>query len=374
MNKKEIYYLLAGILSLRAKPETAKDVAAKLPREKIDWQQWVYWGSKNLVLQSLYISLKNNQLITYLPADLVDYLEEVHRLNFERNQKIIQQAKTIQNTFISKGIECVFMKGVGNIVDGLYHDFGERMVYDIDILVEEEKLLNAAQALIDAGYHTQKSFNSKAYPSTMHYPILLREDYVAGVELHRLPVQYHYVKCFSSQKVFETRRKSANEPELWVMSDSNRMIHNFLHSQLMHNGHYHADISFRDLYDFLLLSSKQDTLKVFDEFGYFRKKSWAYMQLMHRVFDIPLPVSAKTKRGGSWFLARHNFTLKLNRKQLSVYHLIINSFIKYMALPIRTIFDSNARNYVFSRLGNRHWYKQHFDAYRRKFSRREPLG
>lgn len=362
---------MARILSLKSQPERAEEVVVKFPRNKEDWQQWVYWGSKNLVLQSLYISLKNNGLIASLPGDLCEYLSEIHRLNFERNQKIIQQAKTIQNTFYANGIECIFLKGVGNILDGLYADIGERMVYDIDILIEDGKMLDAAQHLLDDGYHTQKAFNAKAYPSTMHYPILLREDYAAGVELHRLPVQYHYIKSFSSQKVFETRRKSANEPELWVMSDSNRMIHNFLHSQLMHNGHYHANISLRDLYDFLLLSSKQDALKVFDEFGFYKNKSWAYIRLIHKVFDIPLPNSAKTKRGESWLLARHNFTLKLNRKQMAAYHLIINSFIKYIALPLRTIFDRNARNYVFSRLRNKHWYRQHLNAYRRKFSRKK---
>lgn len=367
MNKKQLYYLISHILALNSKPETAAEIINALPSKKEDWQKWVQLGSKHLVLQSLYLSFKNNKLLSYLPDDLRGDLEYIHKLNVDRNQKISIQAKDIKNQLKSNEIECVFMKGTGNIFDNLYSDIGERMLYDIDILVEEDQMLKAAEILLGSGYHTQKRFNPKAYPSTMHYPILLREDCVAGVEIHRLPVQYHYLKTFDNKSVFESKKLASANEGFWVMNDTHKIIHNFMHSQLMHNGHYHADVSLRNLYDLLLLSQREDLVKVFSDFNHYKGQSRAYIDLMYKVFGLSNPNSVKKSFKTRFFLYRHNLTLTLSRRKMAVYHFIITAFIKYVALPIRTLFDKNARNYVFSRLGNRHWYREHLNAYRRKY-------
>jgi hypothetical protein len=373
MNKKDIYYLVSQILSLSVRPNIANELIEMLPKDKNDWENWVQMGNKHLVLQTLYVALKNNKLLQFLPADLVEYLQYIHRLNVERNLKIVLQAKAVKDIFEREGIAHVFMKGTANIVDGLYGDIGERLVYDIDILVDENRMLNAADALIASGYKTQKKFNPKAYPSTMHYPILVKDDCVSGVEIHRLPVQYLYVKRFSAERVFETKRLSKSEENFWVMSDSNRIIHNFMHSQLMHNGHYHADVSLRDLYDLLLLSQRENAAKVFEDFKYYQLKSNAYLNLMHKVFSIPYSSSNKKRRNNSFFRARHYLTVIMSRKQRVLYHFFVASLIKYVVLPFRTIFNTNARNYVFSRLKNPHWYSEHINAYKRKFSKRRKI-
>lgn len=73
------------------------------------------------------------------------------------------------------------------------------------------------------------------------------------------------------------------------MSDTNKIIHNFIHSQLMHNAHYHADVSLRNLYDMLLLNQREDAFKALGHFKHFERKSMAYLKLMYRVFDLPFP-------------------------------------------------------------------------------------
>jgi len=135
MTRKQAFSSLAGVLSLRKMPSRANEILKTLPKQKSDWELFVEIGSQHLVLQSVYINLLNAQLLKSLPADLVEYLEHIHRLNFERNGKILKQAVSIQQLLSEAGIGCIFMKGVGNIFDNLYHDLGERMVYDIDILV-----------------------------------------------------------------------------------------------------------------------------------------------------------------------------------------------------------------------------------------------
>ncbi|HNS30347.1 MAG TPA: hypothetical protein PKL52_07425, partial [Tenuifilaceae bacterium] len=108
--------------------------------------------------------------------------------------------------------------------------------------------------------------------------------------------------------------------------------------------------------------------KALGHFKHFERKSMAYLKLMYRVFDLPLP--EKLIQSRSLLIKRHDRILSMSHRQLVFHHFIINSLIKYIVLPFRTLFDKNARNYVFSRLGNRHWYSEHFNAYKRKFGKR----
>lgn len=364
MNKKQIYYLISRTLSLDFRPGKADEIKAMLPRKKEDWQKWVKTGSDHLVLQSLYLTLKNHRLLPCLPDELCEYLEYIYNLNLQRNRKMMIQARQIRDLLNKAGIDCIFMKGTGNIFDGLYRDEGERMVYDLDILVEDGNMVRVAEMLLDNGYRTHKKFDPGAYSSTMHYPILVKEDCVAGVEIHRLPVHHQYLKAFTTEKVFATKKPSAKEKGLPVMDDRNKIIHNFIHSQLMHNGHYHADVSLRDLYDLLLLSQRENICKTFSEFKYYGRKSKAYMLLMYRVFDLHAPKNLTKK---PFFFARHKMAVSMGKKQKMVYHFAVQSFKKYVAFPVRTIWDKNTRNYVFSRLRKKGWYREHLNAYRRRY-------
>lgn len=367
MDKRQLYYLVSHLLALNLKPELAHEIRSALPKEKNDWQRFVVLGSRHLVLSSIYLSIQRNGLIDLFPEDLINDLQYIHQLNSRRNQSIINQAIEVRDELRSKGIECVFMKGTGNIFDGLYEDLGERMVYDIDILVEEDMMLEAVEVLLSVGYKSQKKFNPKAFPSTMHYPILLREDHVAGVEIHRLPVQYQYLKTFNTKSVFDLKRDASLHKGFWVMDDSHKVIHNFMHSQLMHSGHYHGDVSLRSLYDLLLLSRKVEVERVLSEIKHYKGEGKAYLSLMNKVFEL----DQKVRKGGglktSCLLLRHYLTLRLGQKILLLYHFLITSTLKYIALPIRAFYNKNARNYIFSRLANKHWYREHINAYRRKY-------
>ena len=44
---------------------------------------------------------------------------------------------------LANNISPIFLKGTGNILEGLYEDVGERMVGDIDFLFSEEDFFKA---------------------------------------------------------------------------------------------------------------------------------------------------------------------------------------------------------------------------------------
>ena len=362
MTRRHTYYLIARTLALDLHPDRAGEIVKNLPVKETHWQLLVKTSSDNMILPSFFLALQRHNLLQHLPADLQQYLQQILELNRERNLNVIRQAWEVRDLLKKNDIPCLFMKGTGNILDGLYSDTGERMVYDLDVLVPEDKMLTAAQLMEAQGYHTQKKFNPRALESTMHYPILLREDQVAGVEIHRMPVQYLYRKSFHGHTIFENAVESQSEKGFLLMNYSHRIIHNFLHAQLMHSGHYNARVSLRDLYDLLLLSRQADVMETLNRFAHYRSKSTAYLKLMHKVFGLEMPAELKHTRRGNFFLRRHERVMKMGSKQLKWHLVTIMVLQKYVVLPARVLWNRQARNYVFSRLLDPAWYGRHSKA------------
>lgn len=76
-------------------------------------------------------------LLQYLPEELVNYMIHITDLNRERNKQIIKQAKEINSLLLANDITPIFLKGTGNLLEGLYADIAERMVGDIDFIVSK---------------------------------------------------------------------------------------------------------------------------------------------------------------------------------------------------------------------------------------------
>ncbi len=365
VNKKQTYYLISRILALDFCPGTSQDIIKDLPKTKAQWQALVSLGSSHLVLPAVYLSLKRHQLLIHLPEDLEEYLQYVHDLNVKRNGKIIQHCKDIRALLHAKDIAIVFMKGTGHLLDGLYGDIGERMMYDIDVLVAEDEMLNAARLLEENGFRPVKEFLPRALASTMHYPLLQRDDFIAGIEVHRLPTQYFYRKNFSGEMVFSFLKKAHMDEDLWVMNNKLKILHNFIHSQLMHGGHYHGDVSLRDLYDMLLLSKREPLYETFAGYGNYRSKAIGYQKLMYKVFRLPVPENLQNSSRGNFFLVRQEWTLNMSKRSLAIFHLLMMGIKKYISLPLHVIWNKDARNYVFARLLKPSWYASHFKALKR---------
>ena len=135
---------IADILSFESDKTLLKE---RLERETMDWDHLVRLGSSHLVLPAIYCRLKAKQLLNTLPMELESYLKEITDLNRERNQQLLAEAQQISQWFQEANIDHVFLKGTAMLASGYYEDLGERMVGDIDILVEESSLIKSFKFL-----------------------------------------------------------------------------------------------------------------------------------------------------------------------------------------------------------------------------------
>ncbi|TYP98000.1 putative nucleotidyltransferase-like protein [Tenacibaculum adriaticum] len=200
MNYKETLFFVGKCLTITHEKQNRDLVEEELKSAKIDWDNVVKLSTKHYVFSALYLNLKRADFLRYVPQDLVEYMEHITDLNRERNQQIIEQAKEINELLLSNNISPVFLKGTGNLLEGLYEDIAERMVGDIDFLVEEETCNTAFILLNDVGYNNKIS---ELFDEHRHLPRITNDEKIAGVEIHRNMIKKK-TKCFNYNTIQST--------------------------------------------------------------------------------------------------------------------------------------------------------------------------
>jgi len=366
MSSSPKYHLSGHILSLALYPDKKNYIREKITTPRFNWLKMISIGSNHLVLPSIYINLKNSGLLPFLPDEIAEHLEKIYLLNLERNNNILSQSIEITEILKKEEIEVMFLKGVGNIFDNLYSGPGERMVQDIDILVSPESWQPAVNLLKQNGYRSRKPYDPGINPHRKHYPRLFRDDSNASVELHHHPVGSKYGTCFSTEEAWKTKTSIINYPSAFVMSDQNKIIHNFIHSQLEHQGHFYARIFLRNLYDQLLLSQRISPVEVLSSWNEYPKEISGYLEVMRRTF---YPENRKNKipiQKTGLFPYRHE--LFLRSKFLSTgMQVAVKMYRSYVRKPFLAITDRSLRKTLVRNIFDKSWYRKHLKSYRRYF-------
>ncbi|WP_178990310.1 nucleotidyltransferase family protein [Winogradskyella schleiferi] len=219
-----------------------------------NWDPLVVEGSKHLVLPALYCRLKARNLLYLLPDDLNHYLEEITSINRNRNKAILKQVNAVSKLLNNNNIEHVFLKGAALLASGCYNDNAERMVGDIDILVNERQVYDAFNLLKSNGYN--KSFGY-AYETIdfRHLDKLISENEIAAIEIHSHLLNKKYRSLIHLQSLLNTKNviNDIAIPKTYYLS-----MHQICSWQLNDKGHYYTFPNFKILYDVIKVNSNKD--------------------------------------------------------------------------------------------------------------------
>ena len=245
MTVKEGLLFIGEVLSLRFDTEKVNAIRVKIIKNHIDWMLVVRLCSEHLILPAFYLNLKYASLLSIVPNDLVAYLEKITNANRKRNEKIIGQTIKISELLNSKNIDVIFLKGIAHIKSKLYKNFAERMIGDIDILVEEKDILKAAELLMKDGYTpiNYKSFSVEMLSSMKHFPRMKTNQYEAAVEIHRQVLKSPWDKYFNSSLIHSEKQKCNDN--VYVPGIEHQILHNILNTQCNDDAYTNLKIYFR---------------------------------------------------------------------------------------------------------------------------------
>ena len=264
MTYKETLYFVATCLTISFEDKSRQAVEKKLKSDTIDWDAVVKVSTSHYVFPTLYCNLKREGFLHYLPKDLVKYMDYITSLNRERNRQLIIQAEELNTLLLANNVTPIFLKGMGNLLAGLYDDVAERMVGDIDFIFSKEAYLKAITVLRDNGYSEVEKYKYH-FPAQKHYRRLKKDNNIAAVEIHKELLLDKFANEFNYSFV---KKDSQIINGFTVLSYPNKLNLCIIANQIDDNGFYYKTIALRNAYDVFLLSKKtiaKDAFKRLDK-------------------------------------------------------------------------------------------------------------
>ncbi len=372
MTNKDLYYFAGNCLSLDDHPEFRNEIIERSHTGRIDWMQFVGLCSNHFILPVVFLKFKSHGILKYLPEELSEHLNDIYELNLSRNKQILAQAKKITEVLNKNNIFPTFLKGAGNLLDGLYSDTGERMMGDIDFLVHEDDYLPAAKLMEREGY--SKLYEKENYTdikAEKHYPRMAHPDFPAVIEIHRIPVNEEQLKELNTKLIDTEKKPVTNLPGCFVLSDKHKIILNFVHSRFGDDQSAYGIVSLRDLYDLYLLSKRRALQETIAAIGN-KPQAKIYFAFAKRVLALPDEFFPPESFRFKLFLKKQDLFLRstfLYRTYRTSYFLSQRIFSGYLAQFFQMFYSKKVRQSVVSKLGSRSWYKNHFHLYNRFFDR-----
>lgn len=243
--------LIANILSFDTSDTLLE---TKLMDQKTDWDSVVVVASKHLMLPALYCRLKHKKMLKHLPEDLVVYLKELTELNRSRNIQLLKEAQEISQLFERHHLNHSFIKGIALLSGNYYEDVGERMVGDIDILVDSRALDTAFELLVDHGYSRFIDFNYKV-KNYRHLPRQISENHLGAVELHDQLLKHGYNDLIDKAQLLDGAQMFQN---IKIPNATDLIRNSIFAHQINDNGYFMVMLKLKSAYDVLSLKTYQN--------------------------------------------------------------------------------------------------------------------
>lgn len=256
-------------------------------------------ASHHLVTPALHPRLVEVGLAAQFDDELRQYFETIADLNRNRNLRISAQLVELVHLLARFGIQPIFLKGTAHLLLGLYRDIADRVIGDVDLLVEEEDFKKTIKIMTEAGYVSVKGHAEHAHHH--HYPPLARNDSEACVEVHKSPVPSPYDRALPTSMLAQRARPiQIGDNQAAIPCPQDLLVHNIVHSQLADRGFWSSEFLLRDAYDLILLTHRfggeldwrQFDARLNTDVG--KSCSAFYLLRAHQLFGQRLPPIAGT--------------------------------------------------------------------------------
>lgn len=194
-----------------------------------------------------------------IPENLLLYLKEITILNRKRNIEILKQVKFISKLFNDNKIKHVFLKGAAMLIIKPYNSTDERMVGDIDILIDKNDINKAKDILLQNSFFTKiideiKFIDGVKGNFLRHLQRLIHPDFIAAVELHAEILEFKYVNILPAKLILND---IINHKGYSIPNRKTLWKHAILNWQYNDQGLIYNDISFRTFVDVIYLEPEE---------------------------------------------------------------------------------------------------------------------
>jgi hypothetical protein len=347
LNYNQTLFFIAKCLTISLEETNRDEIELMLKTIDVNWESVVKVSTSHYVFPAIYCNFKRAGFLQYLPFDLVAYMKHITNLNRDRNTQILQQAKKLNSLLLDNGVRPIFLKGTGNLLEGLYENIGERMVGDIDFLFSEKDFFKAIDILQKDNY-TKPESELDYFQGFRHYSRLVKPANIAAVEIHKEVTIEKYRGEFNCEMISKDAQQIN---DFSVLSFENQLSLSIISSQINDYGFELKNFSLRNAYDVFLLSKKVDTKKAISKFTKLKNPLNCFLANCNLVFgDLESLKYHKTKELEN-YLKAFNISLHKRKSNLKInFKLIMINLYRRFGIVCKSIFDSKNRKWLLNRI------------------------
>ena len=257
MRRVRPIYILRFLRLLLDPNSNKEEIKTKIIDSQYFWDGIVEHGSRHLVLPAVYGNLKRKNILKLIPVDLERFLKDIYEKNGERNKKILLQIESLNDLFLKKNIDHIFLKGSALLLSNKFDVLNERMIGDIDILIRKESILKARDLIVKNGYkffNTEMNF-TEGLIETKHLKRMIHENQIAAVELHKEVLNGNKFRLLPSEKLFSETVEIGRKK---ILNSKRLTEHIILNWRFNDHGVLKKTLSLRVLYDYINVSNSDD--------------------------------------------------------------------------------------------------------------------
>ena len=227
----------------------------------VNFENLMKLASNHLMLPALFFNINKKNLSHLFPVDFIECIKKVYLINKARNEVLLKEAKELSELLYKDNINHIFLKGTALLLSNVFEDIGERMMCDIDFIIQhkdEKKIKNLLEA---NNYYTNNDYsivNLFRINKPKHLPRQININKTIGIEPHLelLSPKSRYV--FNSKNLitdFEIEAKIIKTPNKSFLFDHCIYALQIEDRRILNSNHSH-----RSIYDIYKLDCKNSSI------------------------------------------------------------------------------------------------------------------
>jgi len=150
----------------------------------VNFENLIKLASGHLMLPALFFNIQKKKLSYLFPEDFIAYIKNIYAINKARNTLLLAEAKELSVLLYKNNINHIFLKGTALLLSNVFEDIGERMIRDIDFIIQYKDEEKVKKVLKYNNNCTPQKLSLSRFFKPTHLPKKVRENKTIAIETH----------------------------------------------------------------------------------------------------------------------------------------------------------------------------------------------
>ena len=241
------------LVNVLYKPES--EILNGIEINDINFDNLIKLASRHLMLPALFFNINKKNISYLFPEDFIEYIKNIYSINKARNTVLLKEAKELSELLYKNNINHIFLKGTALLLSNVFEDIGERMMCDIDFIIQHKDEEKVEKILEKNNYFTNNIIDLFRVFKPIHLTTRVNKNKTIRIEPHLELLSPKYRVVFNSKKLinaFKDETKTIKTPSKPFLFD-----HCIYALQIEDKRFFNSYHSHRSIYDIYKLDCKK---------------------------------------------------------------------------------------------------------------------